>query len=402
MIKEIITTGTDVNSAIDSGCMLLGINREDAQFDIISLPKKGFLGIKSYPAKVRVYIEVPDEKKIDEKKVKAQPAPHKVNTEKQPLKTAKPAKTAENGESAASKPEKTERPVQSVSPSHGHQKKDAPSHDRKERDVQEKTDAVKAQEKESDKEIVPGDEVKNRVQKGIEYLSDIIKAMGYEGVEITAHYYEENVRLQLGGTTIGTIIGRRGETLDALQQLTGLVVNRGEGAYIRLSIDSGNYREKRERTLEALARKLANQAVKTGKSITLEPMNPYERRIIHSAVSSVKGAVSSSQGVEPARRVVISCTDPSKSAGGSKSACREGRSGGSRNSSRSYRGGKNSDGHRKNRADAYEGAGNYKGESREETASAGAVDLQQTQRPEQLIIEKEITEKSKLYGKIEI
>lgn len=112
--------------------------------------------------------------------------------------------------------------------------------------------------------------------------------------------------MTLTGDGLGVLIGRRGETLDALQYLSGLVANRMEGEYFRITIDSGNYREKRERTLELLAKKLSSQVLKNGRSMTLEPMNPYERRIIHATVQNIDGVSSSSIGEEPNRRVVIS------------------------------------------------------------------------------------------------
>ncbi|MEG2074412.1 MAG: RNA-binding cell elongation regulator Jag/EloR, partial [Angelakisella sp.] len=164
-------------------------------------------------------------------------------------------------------------------------------------------------------EIVPTAEVREKTEKAASYLAEIMRAMGFETIEVTPAYYSENVCLRLGGAQLGVVIGRRGETLDALQYLTSLVANRGDGDYIRVNIDSGNYREKREKTLTALARKLALQAVRTGKSTTLEPMNPYERRVIHGAVSQIRGAVSTSIGADPNRRVVISIADPAKRTG---------------------------------------------------------------------------------------
>ena len=148
-------------------------------------------------------------------------------------------------------------------------------------------------------EVEPTEEVRVRVARAAAYVEKILGIMGIADIRVTPRYYEESVCLQLAGTGLGVIIGRRGETLDALQYLASLVANRGEADYIRVNIDSGNYREKRERTLEALARRLAQNAVRTGKSTTLEPMNPYERRIIHGAVSQVKGATSSSIGSTP-------------------------------------------------------------------------------------------------------
>ena len=164
-------------------------------------------------------------------------------------------------------------------------------------------------------EVEPTEEVRVKIQRAADYVTEIMKAMGFEDIQVTPRYYEDSVCLRLSGTGLGVIIGRRGETLDSLQYLVSLVANRGEGDYIRVNIDSGNYREKREKTLIALAKKLANTAVRTGKSTTLEPMNPYERRVIHGAVSQVKGATSASIGVDPNRRVVISAIEPPKKGG---------------------------------------------------------------------------------------
>jgi spoIIIJ-associated protein len=137
-----------------------------------------------------------------------------------------------------------------------------------------------------------------------EYLKDILTACG-----LTADYKvsrEENgAYIDIEGEGLGLIIGRRGETLDALQYLAGLVANRGEGDYLRLTVDCGEYRVKRRDTLEALAKRLAQQVLKTNTSKTLEPMNPFERRIIHATVSEIEGVSSSSVGEEPGRRVVI-------------------------------------------------------------------------------------------------
>ncbi len=161
------------------------------------------------------------------------------------------------------------------------------------------TDAVSAE----NKEVI-----------AVQYIKDVLTAMGAEQFSVNASREGENLNITLEGEDLGFVIGRRGETIDAIQYLTGLVVNRIEGDYMRVTIDSGNFREKREKTLEGLARRLAKTVVKSGRSITLEPMNPYERRIIHSTVSTVEGATSASIGEEPNRKVVISSTNPRKPA----------------------------------------------------------------------------------------
>lgn len=370
MIKEIVATGADANAAIESGALLLGLPRDEVQFEIIDLPRKGgFLGLKKLPAKVRVWAELPDEKPARSEKPRRQEAPRKENKPPKAERAEKPARPE--------KPVKTEKPEKSEKPRAIEEEKAAPV------------------------EIEPTDEVRAKVEKAAAYVSEILTAMGIAEFTLTPRYYEENVRLQLSGEQIGGVIGRRGETLDAIQYLASLVANRGEGEYIRLSIDSGNYREKRARTLEALARKLANQAVRTGRSITLEPMNPYERRIIHGAVSSVKGATSSSTGVEPNRRVVISSTVPPT---GGKDSSRSGGRGRNNNNRRGNpnRSERRNDGERRSRP-----AGERRPRLEDPPAIGGPVRREQPEtapKAEKSSVEQEILSANtgKRYGKIDI
>lgn len=170
----------------------------------------------------------------------------------------------------------------------------------------------------------------NPAQNAADYLKKVLTAMGISDIQITIEEQDGGALLSLEGEDIGFIIGHRGETLDALQYLTGLIANHVEDSYYRITLDIGNYREKRKETLEVLGRKIANKAVKTGRNCSLEPMNPYERRIIHTAVQEVEGAKSWSEGEETGRHVVI------------------GPEGGERPSYRGSRGG-NRSGYRKNR-----------------------------------------------------
>lgn len=140
------------------------------------------------------------------------------------------------------------------------------------------------------------------------YLQEVLSAMGAEAT-VTVTEEENGCTLMIEGENLGFIIGRRGDTLDALQYLTGLVANRAESEYYRVTLDIGNYREKREQALKGLAKKMASQAARTGRKNSLEPMNPYERRLIHTAVQDVKGATSWSVGSEPNRHVVIGPSD---------------------------------------------------------------------------------------------
>lgn len=148
-------------------------------------------------------------------------------------------------------------------------------------------------------------DVHDPVTEATQYLQSVLAAMGLPDVGIEVREEESGAALTLSGEDLGFIIGHRGETLDALQYLSSLVANHVEGAYFRLTLDVGNYREKRKETLEALGRKMAYRAVKSGRNSSLEPMNPYERRIIHTAVQSVEGAKSWSEGEDLGRHVVI-------------------------------------------------------------------------------------------------
>ena len=358
MIKEIIATGADANAAIESGALLLGLPRDEVQFEIIDLPRKGgFLGLKKLPAKVRVWAELPDEKPAKSEKPRRQEAPKKENKPE-----AKPAPRAERPE----KPIKTEKPA-------------APKREKAEKP--ERAEKQPREEKPALVEIEPTAEVRAKVEKAAAYVTEILTAMGLSDFTVTPRYYEENVRLQLAGEQIGSVIGRRGETLDAIQYLTSLVANRGEGDYIRL----------------------ANQAVRTGRSITLEPMNPYERRIIHGAVSTVKGAVSSSTGVEPNRRVVISSTVPPT---GGKEGSRSGRGG--RGGNRRGNGGRNKAEHRNDGERRSRPAGERRPRLEDPPAIGGPVRREQTPetapKTEKSTVEQEILSANtgKRYGKIDI
>lgn len=179
------------------------------------------------------------------------------------------------------------------------------------------------------------------------YLRSILGGMGLQNIEVEIREEESGAELVLTGEDIGFIIGHRGETLDALQYLASLVANHVDESYYRITLDVGNYREKRKETLENLGKKMAARAVKTGRNASLEPMNPYERRIIHTAVQSVEGAKSWSEGEDLARHVVIGPE------GGERYVKRDNRRGGNRNG----KGGYNRD-NRNNRGPRRDNGGN--------------------------------------------
>ncbi|MDE6732798.1 MAG: KH domain-containing protein [Oscillospiraceae bacterium] len=149
-----------------------------------------------------------------------------------------------------------------------------------------------------------------KVQTAIKYLTDVFHALGLENFKITPIKRRGNVVLDISGDKLGVVIGKRGETLDSLQYLTILASNRSEESFCRLSLDCNGYRDKRNEALEALAKKTSAKVIKQGRKIALEPMNPYERRIIHSCVAEIEGVSSRSTGTEPYRKVVIYADRP--------------------------------------------------------------------------------------------
>lgn len=247
MIREAIATGDNVEAAFANACRQLGVDTIDASCDVLELPQKKTLGLfGGRPAKVRAYIEVEDE-----------PAPV------QPKPEAKPAAEKRVPAPAPVEPGAAEKPAVAVNPD------------------------------------------RDPVKDAAEYVKKILGYMGLSEANVEVQPNESGAALVLSGEDVGFVIGHRGETLDALQYLASLVANHTDGAYFRLTLDVGNYREKRKETLEALGRKMAYRAVKTGRNASLEPMNPYERRIIHTAVQDVEGAKSWSEGADQARHVVI-------------------------------------------------------------------------------------------------
>lgn len=300
MKREYIGTGKTVDEAIEAACAALGCERSEIEFEILALAKKSFFGLRTTPAQVKVTWE------------DGTPEP-RANRPQEGRREKKAEKPAEKP--AEKKPEpRAEKPKNEPKP-------EKPKAEKPRAEKAEKPRAEKPAEKKP--EIEPmrplpelSDEIPEAVKPKAElaaaYLTEVIKAMEVKDFTITPKMREDTLVLLIEGSDLGVVIGRRGETLDSLQVLTGLAANRGEGEYVRVNLDSGNFREKRTKTLEELAVKMAKNAVRTGRSTTLEPMNPYDRRIIHAAVAGVEGAASTSIGEEPNRRVVISSLNPRK------------------------------------------------------------------------------------------
>lgn len=277
MIRTQEATGKTVDEARAKACALLGVQADDmnVSYEVLEMPQKtGFLGLKTTPAKVRVSVELPD-------------AP-----------AAAPAKQVEP---VAEQPVETAAPVQETAPV-------AEQTPAVEEPAAEQTAETAEETEEVEEPIVIEENAK--VKAAVDYLREVITLMGVENVTFSAVQKGEATIIRLDGEKLGALIGRRGETMESLSYLASLVANRLEGDYIKLGLDVAGYRDKRESDLTALAQRIGAKVRKTGRSFAMEPMNPYERRIIHSAISKMEGVRSESKGEGRDRRVVIYSTAP--------------------------------------------------------------------------------------------
>ena len=286
MIRTQEATGKTVDEARINACALLGVEKDDinVSYEVLEMPQKtGFLGLKLTPAKVRVSVELPDEPVAAPAAPAAAPAP--VVEEK-----AAPAEpVVEEAVPEAPAAEAPAAPVEEAAPA-------------------EEQAAPAAEGEEVEVPICIEENAK--VQAAVDYLKDVIEKMGVQDVSFSAVQKGEATIIRLNGEKMGALIGRRGETMESLSYLASLVANRLEGDYIKLGLDVAGYRDKRESDLTALAQRIGTKVRRTGRSFAMEPMNPYERRIIHSAIGKMEGVRSESKGEGRDRRVVIYSTDP--------------------------------------------------------------------------------------------
>ena len=277
MREYIDVTGKNEEEAISKALAQLGLDRDDVSVEILERAKSGFLGLGSCPAKVRVSYGPEEE----------EPAP----VESAPVQ------------------EKTEQPAAKSEPRKNPEKRSAPKAEKKadkpvrEKPVQEKS--APEQSKAQPQPVSLGEEVDDEKAQAIRtFLSGLLSQME-SNAQVKVYLPEKGrYRVILEGENLGALIGRRGETLDAIQQLTSYAVNR-TGGRVRVQLDAEGYREKREQSLQNLARKVAGKVVKYRRSVTLEPMNAYERHVIHTALQDVPGVTTYSTGVDPTRRVIV-------------------------------------------------------------------------------------------------
>lgn len=278
MEKFITATGKTIDLAIEAALRELKMDRDSVSVEVLENPKSGFLGFGASPAKVKVTYEVPDEPERPapalssasrSKPKKAEPAPAQKAINPKPI---NPPKKAEAAPKAAEKPaEKRERAPK------------APK--------VEKTYAPAA----------PG----SKEEKIEAFIKGLLEHMGSDAVPHAYLGENDTYQVDLVGEDLGFLIGRRGETLDAIQHLTNYAINRDSSKRARINVDAENYRRKREESLKRLAQKVAGKVVKYRRSITLEPMNAYERHVIHTALQDVPGVTTYSMGTEPNRRVIV-------------------------------------------------------------------------------------------------
>ena len=276
MINTLEKSARTVDAAIEEALKELHMSRDDVSVEILDMGKTGFFGIGASPARVRVSYETPD------------PAPVKPEKKPAPAKAEKPA--APRAEKPAAPKAEKPAPAKAEKPA-------APA---------------KAEVKEAAPAVVDEDADYATIRS---FLTGLLDRMGVSAdMEITPRA-NGGVNVNLTGSAMGAIIGRRGETLDAIQHLTNYVVNKDNEKHLRVSVDAEAYRSKREESLTHLAEKMAEKAIKYKRSMALEPMNSYERHVIHTALQNYEGVTTSSTGVEPNRRVVVSYVRPEKPEG---------------------------------------------------------------------------------------
>jgi len=299
-MKSYESSAKNVEEAISAGLEQLGVSIGDVTIEILEEGSKGLFGLfGSRLAKVRLTVKEEEEDPLAS------------------LTASKPAK-APRSEKREARPEKKEAPkAERKEPKP--EKKEAKA-EKKEAPKAEKKPAPKAEKKEMPKEpaapveMAPQADPQTAAGKAQQFLQTLTQLMGVNVSVAVSTDENGNVLVNMTGDTLGILIGRRGETLDALQYLTSLRVNKGQEGYTRVTLDTENYRAKREEALTRLANRMANRAVKTGRKVSLEPMNPYERRILHSALQANDAVDTHSEGEEPNRHVVITLKKPAKKA----------------------------------------------------------------------------------------
>ncbi len=293
-MKSIESSGKTVKDAINQGAKELGCDPSDVEIEVLEMGSPGLFGMFGRLARVKLTLkEAEDDFDIDMPPMTLdQPAAkggrNRRREEKPKAKSAPAAQESAQAEAPAAEKSRKSKPRQ-----------------RREK-ADEPVAVVPAEPMEPEAPFVETayENLTDDAKHALDFLSGMVERMGVEA-QFKACETTEQLRVQIFGENMSLLIGRRGETLDALQYLTSLTVNRGREEYLRVSLDTENYRAKREEALRKLAARMANRCKKTGKRVALEPMNPYERRILHSALQGDPTVTTHSEGEEPYRRVII-------------------------------------------------------------------------------------------------
>ena len=308
MEKYIITTGKTIDLAINAALAELKLERDAVSVEVLENARSGFLGIGASPAKVKVTYEVPDPKPAEPEPAlsAASRKPKKLAPKlEKPLEMPKPPvlpelPKVEPAHKEAPKLEKTEQPRKPAP------KKDAPKKDAPRRETRPAAPKMPAAPKapavpRTFAPVEPGSQ-EEQVET---FLKGLLERMESDAVPHAFRKDDETIGVELTGEDLGAMIGRRGETLDAIQHLANYALNHNASKRTRVTVDAENYRGKREESLRHLARKMAAKVVKYRKNLTLEPMNAYERHVIHATLQDVPNITTYSIGTEPNRRVVV-------------------------------------------------------------------------------------------------
>ena len=293
-MEYIEVTGKSVEEAITNACTKLGIPSDKLDYEVIEKGNSGFLGIfNSKPAKIKAR-EKQEEPVVEQ--VKAQEPKNAieaaVHTEKKFEKKADNFKKAEPKKEFKSEPKKELK--KEFKPADNHNTESVKEAPKAEAQPQPKAEPFTEEQKEDIKKDIKA------------FLDSMFGAMSMEvNVDITFDDEENSVNVDLSGDNMGVLIGKRGQTLDSIQYLTSLVINKNSEKYVRVKLDTENYRKRRKETLESLAKNIAYKVKRSRRPVSLEPMNPYERRIIHSALQSDRFVSTRSEGEEPFRHVVV-------------------------------------------------------------------------------------------------
>ena len=288
MEKTIVTTGKTIDLAIEAALTQLGLDRDSVSVQVISQAKAGFLGFGAQPARVQVTYEVPDP--VEEKPKSALGSASRSKPKAKPVVEKKPEVKPEVKPAPAPKAEaKVEKKVEKA-----------------EKKVEKKAEKTeKKVEKKAEPKVYTPAEAGSIEEKIEIFLKGLLEHMGSDAVPHAMKVDENTYKVELTGSDLGYLIGRRGDTLDALQHLANYSVGRNVEGHIRINVDAEDYREKREDSLRRYARKKAQQVLKNRRRTTLEPMNAYERHVIHAALQEMDNITTHSTGTEPNRRVVI-------------------------------------------------------------------------------------------------